>query len=82
MEDKRRSVLTLYAKRRFSIEQIAKLVCVRKATALEWTKTIRQEEERQLNETIFEMWLACHTQQEIAEATGLTRQRREVLRKV
>ena len=67
MEDKRRSVLKLYAEHQFPIEQIAKLASVRKATALEWTKTVRKEEEHQMNESIFDMWLACYTAGEIGE---------------
>ncbi len=74
MDDKRRSVLTLYTKHSFTIEQIAKVVSVRKATALEWTKAIRQEEEHQLNSTMLDMWMACHTAAEIAEATSIGEQ--------
>ena len=68
-EDKRRSVIGLYSKYQFPIEKIAKLVSVRKATALGWTKEIRDAEKQKLHESIFDMWLACFTVEEIAEET-------------
>ncbi|MBW2194619.1 MAG: site-specific DNA-methyltransferase [Deltaproteobacteria bacterium] len=74
LEDKRRSVLTLFTEHKFPIEQIAKLVSVRKATALDWTKAIREEEEHQLNETIFDLWLACYTAVEISQRVGIAEQ--------
>jgi excisionase family DNA binding protein len=57
-----------------SVEEIAREVSVRKQTALDWTASIRQAEEDRLNETIFDMYMACRTQEEIAEATGVPRQ--------
>ena len=40
-------------------------------TALDWTAGIREAEEQRENEMIFGLWLRCHTQEEIAEATGV-----------
>lgn len=74
VEDKRRAVITLYSNHRLAMEKIARLVSVRKSTALEWTKTIRENEEKQLNETIFEMWLASYTAVEIAQSVGIGEQ--------
>ncbi len=74
-EDKRRSAIQLYANHGYTVEKIADIVSVRKQTALDWTKNIRKEEERQRDETIAGMWLACHMKSEIAEAIGITQQR-------
>lgn len=71
-EEKRSVSIRLYAEYHWPAEAIAARARVRKVKVLEWTKAIRQEEERRHNETIFEMYLACHTQQEIAAATGLS----------
>lgn len=71
IEDKQHCVIKLYSQHGFTIEKIAKLASVRKKTALEWTKGIRADEERRLNETIFNMWLSCHTQDEIAKSISL-----------
>ena len=56
-EDKMRIVRTLYETHRWPVEKIAKVVSVRKASVCEWTKAAREIEERQQNETIFNMYL-------------------------
>jgi len=71
IEHKRQSVVRFYSQYGFSIEEAAKKVSVRKETALKWTKSIRQEEQRKQDETVFDMYLACHTQKEIAEGVDL-----------
>jgi len=73
-EHKRQSVVRLYSQYGYTIEEIAKKASVRKETALAWTKSIRQDEQKRLDETIFDMYLACHTQEEIAQTTGASRQ--------
>ncbi len=73
-EDKRRCVIDMYTKYGLPIEDIAREVSVRKQTALDWTASIRQAEEDRLNETIFDAYMACWTQEQIAETTGLTHQ--------
>lgn len=65
-EDKRRCVEDLYAKYRWAVERIAAEVSVRKQTALDWTRTIRENEEKRENEAIFDLWMSCHTQEQIA----------------
>lgn len=67
-DDKEHCAIKDYIKYHESIEAIAKRLSVRKATVLEWTKKTRDEEEKQLNELIFDMHLACYTQDEIVEA--------------
>ena len=65
-EDKRRCAMDLYGKYRCDLGDIAKMVSVRKEKVLEWTKSIRDEEERRENETIFDMWMECYTSEQIA----------------
>jgi hypothetical protein len=72
-DDKRSCVIKMYGEHHFALDEIAKAVSVRKATALDWTRTLREEEERRQNETIFDMWLACYTLEEIAEAVGMVK---------
>ena len=73
-EDKMRIVRMLYETHHWPVEKIAKLVSVRKASVCEWTKAAREIEERQQNETIFNMYLACHTASEISQSLGLPEQ--------
>lgn len=73
-EDKRQAVITLYSKHSFPMETVAKLASVRKATALEWTKAIRENEENQLNQSVFDMWLASYTAAETAQTLGIGEQ--------
>lgn len=73
-EEKKRNVRTLYEKHHWSIEKIAKFVSVRKASVCEWTKSAREIEERQQNETIFDMYLACYTANEISQSVGIPEQ--------
>ncbi len=68
--DKRRNCIILY-NLGFTLDTIASLVSVGKKFAQEATKAIRDEETRQRNETIFDMYLACHTQQDIADVVGM-----------
>ena len=73
-EDKMRIVRMLYETHHWPVEKIAKLVSVRKASVCEWTKAAHEIEKRQQNETIFNMYLACHTASEISQALGLPEQ--------
>ena len=73
-EDKMRIVRTLYETHHWPLDRIAKLVSVRKASVCEWTKAAREIEERQQNETIFNLFLACYTASEISQSVGLPEQ--------
>ena len=73
-EEKMRNARRLYETHHWPVEKIAKLVSVRKASVCEWTKAAREIEERQQNETIFNMYLACHTASEISQSLGLPEQ--------
>jgi hypothetical protein len=69
-EDKKRCALALYSEHRFTIEEIARLLSVRKQSVSDWTTKIRKEERQRLIETVFDLWLSCHTCSEIAATTG------------
>lgn len=66
-DDKRQNCINLYSKFGYSLDTIAKLVCVSKAFALDSTKLIRENEEAKSFETIKDMYLACYSMQEIAD---------------
>ena len=70
-DDKKRCVLDGYTKFGMTVEEIAKEASVRKAVALEWTSAIRQAEQDRENEAIFDLWMACYTQEQIAGETGI-----------
>jgi predicted DNA-binding protein YlxM (UPF0122 family) len=73
-EEKMRNARRLYETHHWPVEKIAKLVSVRKASVCEWTKAAHEIEKRQQNETIFNMYLACYTADEIGQAVGLSEQ--------
>ena len=53
-------------------KQLAKMLSVRYETINNWLSRIDKDENEQRNATIFALWLSCHTQEEIAEAVGVT----------
>ncbi len=69
-EEKRQNCLNLYAKYGYTLDTIAKAVAVSKAFALESTKAHRENDEKNLNAKIMEMWLACYSHEEIANDIG------------
>ena len=73
-EDKKKNVLTYYTEHGLPVSECAKKVSVRKATALKWTKTLREDEEQQLNTKIYDLHLACHTASEISQTVGIGEQ--------
>ena len=54
--------------------EIAKLLSVTPKTVSEYVKDIKTQVEEEKNQKIFDMWLSCHTQDEIAEAVNMTQQ--------
>jgi hypothetical protein len=73
-EDKRQSCANLYLRYGYTLETITEIVSVSKSFASAATKGIRDEEKRQRDEHIFDMWLRCDTQEVIAEAVGVSKQ--------
>lgn len=79
MSDKRRLAAMLYptfpgTKSSEKVKGLADLLSVHENSILNWTKDIREQEHKEEDRLIWNMWLACATQEEIAEATGLSRE--------
>lgn len=68
--DKRRLGAQLYPD--LDIDEIAELLSVHRNSVLSWTKDKREEERKEEDRIIWQMWLACATQEEIAGAVGMT----------
>lgn len=68
-EDKEATAKSLYSYG-CTYEDIAATLSVGKAKVSEWLSRIVKEEKSRRNAKIFDLWLACHTQQEIADAVG------------
>lgn len=70
-EDKRRSAVKMY-RLGTTQEMIAKFLSVGTKKVNDWLYKILEEERTERENTIFYLWLACHTQQTIADEVGLT----------
>lgn len=53
---------------------LAKILSVSEATVRNWTSRTDKDDKDEKRSEIFAMWLACHTQQEIADAVGWKQQ--------
>jgi len=53
---------------------IAKILSVTVETAQDWTSRTDKDDKAEREQRIFDMWLACYTQQEIGDAVGLSRE--------
>ncbi|KKW13319.1 MAG: ParB domain protein nuclease [Candidatus Gottesmanbacteria bacterium GW2011_GWB1_49_7] len=70
--DKRSAAIAMYQQEsRPSQGEIAQRLRVRKEKVSDWLKGVLEEEEKQRKETIWELYLSCHTQEVIAEVVGL-----------
>ena len=47
------------------------MLSISERTVRNWLKRIDKDAKEARNKRIFDMWLACHTQQEIADAEGI-----------
>lgn len=75
-EDKRSAAVRMYsrAEGRKTQEDIAKLLSVGKQKISGWLSAIIDEERKAREATILDLWLSCHTQEDIAERVGETKQ--------
>lgn len=76
-EDKRAMARRIYhvtpdRERSAKKAQLAKILSVSERTVHNWLERIDKDAKEQRNQRIFDMWLACHTQAEIAEVVGVT----------
>lgn len=67
---------TMAARRLFgefgkTADAITKALSVRKTKVLEWTQNLREEQQRQETQAIYERWMACYTQAEVGEVVGV-----------
>lgn len=73
-DDRIHSAKRLYALGEQSQKEIAGRLGVSQSTVSQWlSRTLKEEKERK-KETAFKLWLACQTQEEIADAVDMTRQ--------
>lgn len=53
-------------------KDLAKILSVSERTIREWLSRVDKDSRDARNKRIAELWMACHTQQEIADAVGMT----------
>lgn len=53
-------------------EDICKTLSIAPRTFREWTKNKREQFEEQQRQVVYDLWMACHTQEAIAERTGVS----------
>lgn len=54
-----------------SLTDIADVLSVTERAVSNWTQDLRQAEKEERNQKIWDLWLACKTQEEIAETVGI-----------
>lgn len=55
-------------------KQLAKILSVSDRTIRDWLSRIDKDSKEARNRRIFDLWMACNTQQEIADAVGIPQQ--------
>lgn len=74
-DDKRRLAVKMYNRAdRKSQEEIARVLSVRLTTVNKWLSSILEQEQKEREDKMLGMWMACCTHESIAESVGLTRQ--------
>lgn len=72
-KDKKKSAIRLYGGGEgISKKEIAKILSVTERTINGYLHDIDEQLRKERKETIYKMWLSCHTQEEIAEAVKLS----------
>jgi len=72
--------LTQEDKKRYAIKwwsvlldnEICRRLSISQATFNRWTRNKREAQESETRRRIYDLWLACHTQQQIADTVGIT----------
>lgn len=80
LEDKQDMARKIYnntpaAQRDEKKKHLAKILSVSERTIRNWLSRIDKDAKEARNKRIFQMWLACHTQEEIAEEVGCPQQK-------
>jgi hypothetical protein len=52
-------------------EEVCRILSIGDRTLREWTRTQREQKEAETKQRIYDLWLACHTQEGIAEQVGV-----------
>lgn len=73
-EDKRKLAVRLFTSRQTPEDELAKLLSVSPKTVQRWLGDIKKAQREEQRQTVADMWLACYTQEEIADATSIPRQ--------
>lgn len=55
-----------------SDDDILATLSISQATFSRWTKDKRQQKEQEIKQQIYDMWMRCHTQQEIADSASVS----------
>jgi hypothetical protein len=55
-------------------ERIAEILSIKTSKVNEWLSKILEQEREEREAKILDMWLSCHTQEEIAAAVGMVQQ--------
>jgi len=78
LQDKKRLARLFFSDSRTQAE-IAAALSVNPSSISRWVKDLKQKQDEERNAKIMDMWLACHTQEEIAEAVGLSQKQVSVI---
>jgi hypothetical protein len=70
--DKKRLARQLYAARQYDKDALRALLSVGKSTLYGWLTDIDKAQREERNRQIADMWLACYTEEEIADAVGVS----------
>ena len=70
-DDKRKMAIRLFTSRQRSEDDLAKLLSVSSKSVQRWLGDIKKAAREEQKATVADMWLACYTQQEIADAVEL-----------
>lgn len=73
MKEKRSAARKIFEDGYGSEAKIAKLLAVSESAISNWVQDIRQEKIKERNQQILELYLACYTEEEIADRFGITR---------
>ncbi|MEI6258511.1 MAG: DNA methyltransferase [Deltaproteobacteria bacterium] len=78
-EDKRNMARSLYhvtpdKDRENKKKHLSKILSVSERTVRDWLSRIDKDSKESRNKRIFDLWLACHTQEEIAERENVTKE--------
>ena len=70
LEDKRRMAQKLYGAGAADKDDLARILAVSRRAVAGWVESIDSTRREERKRTIFDMWMRCHTQEEIADAVG------------